>query len=223
MSDNSKSEKIDENNIKINLENIFFGKINNEKLSSLTMNEHDQGCEWDDDYKAAPEQYYWLILGNNVLGVVDIRYTATIDEYNYFWIDTECTFGRSSLGFATSGRLLWCYILNFCSTYGKKFVVYNKATASAKGYHLKMGMLPYRENGLPYQIVSGLENIAGDEAMGEYLSYSSSDLETTFLFYISKNNIDYTSIYDILISLASLSDSFYQTKYIKLRNKYMNK
>ena len=47
------------------------------------------------DYKDNIEDYFWLILNNQVLGFVDIEMNY-VDENNQltFFIDTECTFNH---------------------------------------------------------------------------------------------------------------------------------
>ena len=229
------------------LRQIEFKTITQEEFQNLNMNQNPR-CEWEDEYRQYFDEYYWLILGNQVLGVADVevKFVDTNNQFTFFYVDTECKFNPSGHQVATSGRLLWCYILNFCynNSQTENFVVYNKAIDSAKGYHLKMGMLPYHELSDEYEgslkdynYVSQLPEIVDDEGNEEYLNYSSDDRNTTYLFYVSKQ-IDYSSIYDILMSLpipsAYLNKKYlfnffnklifmkkynkYKLKYLKLRN-----
>ena len=199
------------------LANSYFGPITSEQLAKLNMKEKIE-CEWQEDYIKSPEEYFWLIVNNKIIGVADIENTYSTQSHTFFWIDTECTFERTDSPIATSGRLLWACILNHCSEISKinnKFVVYNRSTQDALGYHVKMGMLPYHRVGLPYEFVSKkLPHIADAEAKDEYLNVKLEEKEPTFLFYISNDSIDYSSIYNILLSLEYRFSFNMEKKYL---------
>ena len=75
-------------------------------------------------------------------------------------------------------------------------------------------MLPYHRLDLPYELVSTLPRINDEIAKDEYLKNKLEAGETTFLFYISKGYINYSSIYDILLSLEYSFSYNMEKKYL---------
>lgn len=209
-----------EEEISILLKNSYFGRITKEQLGNLNMNENIN-CEWQNDYKLNPEDYFWLIIKNEVIGVVDIHPQIKVGEYKYIWIDTMCTFSSTNSIIATSGRLLWAYILKVINLKYKKFIIYNRAIEESKKYHIKMGMRPYKDIGLSYEIISNLPEIREDEGKDDYLNNTANDHQTSFLFYKSNKYINYSSIFDILMTLNNYNFDKYKKKYHKYKKKYL--
>jgi hypothetical protein len=99
--------------------------------------------------------------------------------------------------FASKGRLLWAYTLNYVFKIGgQNSIIFNSSVESAKGYHLKMGMTPYNESLFPAELIPRIIPI-DDNGVEENIRMLS---EFNILFYKLKH-INYTSIFDILVSL----------------------
>lgn len=213
------------------IKNIILKKGDNtiiEMLNNIDDKSKDN-CEWFDNYKESPENYYWLIRENEILGVfnLDLVFVDKDKNVTYFWIYTRCRFNKikENNPLATSGRLLWCFILKYCNFIKKthNFVICNKAIKDSIGYHIKMGMKTFNELDLDSKNIDTVLNLV--EVHKSYLiSKDNPPTDTTILFYKSNPNLNYNNIIDILFSLPPPSIYFskkYYKKYIKYKIKYI--
>jgi hypothetical protein len=149
------------------------------------------------------QQKFYLTHGSQILGAIKIDYNGYIEEIglHVFYIGARCTFETElemPNKFASKGRLLWAYALNYVFKIGgPNSIIFNSSVESAKEYHLKMGMTPYNESLFPEKYIPLVIQIddSGPEKTKHVLS------EANILFYKLKDDVDYTSIFKILLSL----------------------
>jgi hypothetical protein len=122
--------------------------------------------------------------------------------------------------YITSGKLLWSCILHhiynnsdsFNITRGNYIVVYNHAISEAKGYHIKMGMLPLANtplNSIRPQIKNLNEiNYNNDNVINELLDADVNSPDSSYLFYIFRNDVNYYDLFDIYQSIELGSKDF---------------
>ena len=147
------------------------------------------------------QQKFYLTHGSQILGAIKIIDKGYIEEIGHvFYIGARCTYETEleiPNDFASTGRLLWAYTLNYVFNIGgPNSIIYNSSLESAKGYHLKMGMTPYNESLFPEEyitLVVPMDDL-GPEKTKQVLS------EANILFYKLKD-VNYNSIFKILLSL----------------------
>ena len=155
------------------------------------------------DIPTMEKQKFYLTHGSHILGAIKIAYNGYIPEIglHVFYIGSRCTYETPGLEmpdkFATKGRLLWAYALNYVFTMaGPNSIIYNSALDEAIGYHLKMGMIPYNESLFPEKYIPQVIMIDDEGIEGNKKVMS----ESNILFYKLKD-IDYSNIVTILLSL----------------------
>lgn len=183
-----------------------------ECLASIPQN---HPCEWrtPEDWgieSFSKEEMPWILkYGNNPVGIVSLEQKRNLmslitdsGKMTYLcWISARCCWGTSLDFYLTTGRVMWCYILQTYhdiiakeSTGDFDFVVINHTTAEARGYHEKMGMRPYngsifRNSSIQSNIINYLSvmDCETEKVVREYLTGRG----TTYLFYNSKSHTDY--------------------------------
>jgi hypothetical protein len=154
------------------------------------------------DTPAMEKQKMYLTHGSEILGAIKIVYKGYVEKIglHVFYIGARCTYHtelKMPNDFASKGRLLWAYTLNYVFNIGgPNSLIYNSSVESAKGYHLKMGMTPYNESLFPEEYIPLVVPIdtSGPEETKQILS------EINILFYKLKD-VNYNSIFEILLSL----------------------
>ena len=146
------------------------------------------------------KQKMYLTHGNEILGAIHIVYKGFMEGLHVFYIEARCTYEtelKMPDNFASKGRLLWAYTLNYVfNLKGPNSIIYNSSLDEAKEYHLKMGMTPYNESLFPAELIPRIIPI-DDNGVEENIRMLS---EFNILFYKLKH-INYTSIFEILVSL----------------------
>lgn len=185
---------------------LKFGHLSREDKSNYTLVNRDHlVCRTFStvDIPKMEKQKLYLTHGSHVLGAIKIAYARYVEEIDLhvFYIGSRCTYETPGLEmpdkFASKGRLLWAYALNYVfNMAGPNSIIYNSSLESAKGYHLKMGMTPYNvslfpEEYIPKVIMIDDEGIEGNRQIMR---------EVNILFYKLKD-VDYSSILAILLSL----------------------
>lgn len=209
---------------------LFFGNIDKYRLEGLSMEDLNL-CEWEDDFKEDPEMYLWLINKETkeVYGVVSLEREIETNGFTIFYLDVICTFNKTKHPILSSGRLIWCYILNYCNNINNKFIIYNKAISSSKIFWHKMNMIsysdlidknPYLNDIIPKNLILSLPSIDDDEGKEEYLLTDTFDENTGYLFYVSDYEINYNNLLNIITSLQKPS-ILYKRKYLKYKTKYL--
>ena len=203
------------------LSRLLFGNIH-DKASYTLERRLDSSSLLCDQFSVtqSPEieaQKFYLTYGNQILGAIKIVDRGYVEEVNLhvFYIEARCTFDTPGLEmpdvFATKGRLLWAYTLNYVFNIGgPNSIIYNSSFESAKPYHLKMGMTPYNESLFPAEFIPRVIMIEdnGIEETKEVLS------EFNILFYKLKG-VDYTKILNIIVSLPDSKPDEYNDGEIK--------
>lgn len=154
------------------------------------------------DTPTMEQQKFYLTHGSQILGAIKIVDNGYIQELglHVFYIGARCTYETElemPNDFASKGRLLWAYTLNYVfNKGGPNSIIYNSSVESAKGYHLKMGMTPYNESLFPEEYIPRVVPMddLGPEKTKQILS------EANILFYKLKD-VNYNSIFEILLSL----------------------
>lgn len=218
----------------LQLFNNYSGLINigagQSEIQRILNNSPDLRCEWGaEDWG---DDTYALYYAHKPTGIVtlsnhnEINNTMfTFNGVNYYlcYVDARCSWGAGPNGenidfFLTNGRVLWCYILNAFyniisrNTGGQgRFIVCNKSTTEAKGYHIKMGMQSFinafgnhsNDPALRHHIRSHLGNLSGEEnaAAEEYLNNGNVEGQSGYLFYVQQPVVNYTNLIDIFNSL----------------------
>jgi hypothetical protein len=157
------------------------------------------------DNPTMEQQKFYLTHGSQILGAIKIVYNGYVEEIDLhvFYIGARCTYETElemPNDFASKGRLLWAYTLNYVfNTGGPNSIIFNSSVKSAKGYHLKMGMTPYNESLFPEEYIPRVVPMddLGPEKAKQVLS------EADILFYKLKDvkDVNYKSIFEILLSL----------------------
>ena len=161
------------------------------------------------------EDVYFLHDNRNVYGAIQFERLDNIGEYPVFWVYSRCAFDRfeSDEDFdvqvnnkLTSGRLLWIYALQKMAekTNGNPFLVINKSTPDAKGYHRKMGMGDYNDVGLDQEEIIDYIYNTGDEEYNEEviqdgLNSIDSENEWTYLFYEGNGELRLDQIFNRVV------------------------
>lgn len=155
------------------------------------------------DNATMEKQKFYLTHGSHILGAIKISYNGYIPEIDLhvFYIGSRCTYETPGLEmpdkFATKGRLLWAYALNYVFTMaGPNSIISNTSIDEAIGYHLKMGMIPYNKSLFPEEFIPRVIMI-DDEGIKENKKIMN---KVHTLFYKLKD-IDYSNIVTILLSL----------------------
>jgi hypothetical protein len=155
------------------------------------------------DNATMEKEKFYLTHDSHILGAIKISYNGYIPEIDLhvFYIGARCTYETPGLEmpdkFATKGRLLWAYALNYVFTIaGPNSIIYNSALDEAIGYHLKMGMIPYNKTLFPEEFIPRVI-IIDDKGIKENKKIMN---KVHTLFYKLKD-IDYSNIVTILLSL----------------------
>lgn len=199
------------------------------KNSILVNWENDnEDCEWTQDFLDNPDTFFLYDIredGNyNIYGACLLKFIPHNDRL-ICYVQIRCTYNNTGNTILSSGRLLWSYILNYCYickmyyNLPNKFIILNHAISSAVGYHLLMGMRPYKNSEIyKNRILSEEELISilkemftqnsnntelalNDYLYGNHLNNSKKLLNsphTSYLFYTEKDNINYNDICDII-------------------------
>jgi len=186
------------------LSTLKFGHLSREDKVNLVDRDHLVCRSFSTvDIPTMEKQKFYLTHGPHVLGAIKITYRGYIKDIDLhvFYIGARCTYETPGLEmpdkFATKGRLLWAYALNYVFTMvGPNSIIYNSSLESAKGYHLKMGMTPYNESLFPEEFIPRVIMIDDEGIEGNRKIMS----DVNILFYKLKD-IDYSSILTILLSL----------------------
>jgi hypothetical protein len=191
------------------------------------INNRFKRCDyWDDDPEDITLVLYYK---DDLIGIFkSIELVGNVGDDNLYYIYSRCAADKNietkldrdeGNSFLSPGRLMWIYILNHIyelNDQEKNFIVYNHAITSSYMYHIKMGMLPisktkYDVNGIKELFIEqddlNTAQLPDEEIRNPHTSYNSLYKETldvfdsTYLFYVPSENIDYSNVEKILYSL----------------------
>lgn len=212
-----------------------------EYMSSLPDN---HPCEWKADFIGnrnviGNNDTYFLLHGdgNEKKAIAAVMFSADPDfryeNIPFFYIEIECSWGRSHDVYHTWGRILWAYILYTINqaVNNSMFVVYNHGIPDAAGYHYKMGMRnvqeviremsPYRKNNDITKALNDLHSIIRAKYQRLEMTYNHSLLtnggirsangkkwKNGLMFYAKKSSINYNDLKSIIHSLSIDTNPF---------------
>jgi hypothetical protein len=198
---------------------LVFGKLPSSYIDQFReqlLEEYDNSCEWIEDF-FSDKATSWLVeihMGKvyAVLGAIIIREDHRLYGRPAFFVEIECSFDRTrNKGLAssvTSGRLLWCYALQFMfQKHNRPFYVWNHAVDTAQAYHKSMKMKTYSDlfGDSPKtlsHLIKYTKNMQSNETADTRKEYLE---DGSYLFYASNPAANYNSPLDIFHNACELS------------------